>query len=265
MLDDRKTDDDGSEGELDDLLLQHSKQEREEEAEVQQLERARVRQRRLSANQDDADRVKEMQHELSKDGVREDKAENELLRPDEEKESSRQPLRPAWTNSGQRDAGDGEEAALGDDEDADDATAAAPAALRVLPALAIHNAARARVGHPGLAATPRPSHSPPSSAPPHAADAPASAAPMELDSPARSSRAAADSSQADAMATEVDDASSPPQPDSAASNGDVHGSHADDGSVKQQQQRAEAAASGAAYHNGLDSVDRRDDSALQPS
>ena len=200
LLDDHKLDDgqDGSDPELDDLL-NHSAADRDEEA-AATAAAAASRVRRLSATEEDAARVIVMQHELLKEGVREDKTENELLRPDEEKQIVRLQQQPAFADrepqlqlhhdtQPHEQRGNNQHPQLHVDP---------TAPLRVLPALALSNAGRARVGHPAHVATPRgPMQS-------HAAltralaqretddaavaeghDAPPSSAPMEVDSPAQ--------------------------------------------------------------------------------
>ena len=82
---------DGEDNDLDELLG-HSTKDREEEA----AERARILSRRRSASAEDAEKIVEMQKELRKEGVREDRAENELLDPVEEKEIQRLPAQPLW-------------------------------------------------------------------------------------------------------------------------------------------------------------------------
>ena len=75
-----------------DELLGHSTKDREEEA----AERAKIIQRRLSASAEDAEKVATMKAQLERDGVKEDRAENELLDPAEEKEIQRLPQQPTW-------------------------------------------------------------------------------------------------------------------------------------------------------------------------
>ena len=85
--------DEDSDKELDEILG-HSAADREEE-EAAERERAKAMPRRLSASQEeDIVKIADMQQQLAKDGVKEDRAENEILQPSEEKEMQRLPVDP---------------------------------------------------------------------------------------------------------------------------------------------------------------------------
>ena len=158
-LGDSKRMEDDSDKELDEILG-HSANDREEE---EAAERAKSLPRRLSASQEEElVKIAEMQHELAKDGVKEDFAENEILTPTEEKEMQRQPVDPIvlLSNSPSKKATtdshmdvDSLKAAV----EGSDATADHLPHI-TLPVLA-HTPGRVS-GHPAHVATPRASVSP---------------------------------------------------------------------------------------------------------
>ena len=204
---DSKRMDDDSDRELDEILG-HSANDREEEA----AERAKSMPRRLSASQEEEIvKIAEMQHHLAKEGVREDKAENEILQPSEEKEMQRLPVDPIVLTTTKKaadnhmdidslkTAGDGGEGTTGH-----------------LPhiTLPVLTQSHARVsGHPAHVATPRASVSPHSFAQLLPADDSSGQgggnAPMEVeeatdDSQTSDAAAAPESDASESMLTEDD-------------------------------------------------------------
>ena len=151
---DSKRMDDDSDRELDEILG-HSANDREEEA----AERAKSMPRRLSASQEeDMAKIAEMQQQLARDGVREDKAENEILQPSEEKEMQRLPVDPIVLNTTKKatDVHMDVDSLKTTGESSDATTAHLPHIT--LPVLT-HSHARVS-GHPAHVATPRASVSP---------------------------------------------------------------------------------------------------------
>jgi len=234
---DSKRMDDDSDRELDEILG-HSANDREEEA----AERAQSMPRRLSASQEeDIVKIADMQQQLAKDGVREDKAENEILQPSEEKEMQRLPVDPIVLATPKKPATDShmDVDSLKAAGDGNDASSGAGHALPhiTLPVLT-HSHARVS-GHPGHVATPRASVSPHSFAEQLLSTDGSSgqgqgggSAPMEVEestneSPASDTAATAASDAGESMLTEDDQPAAPlsTADESGAAQADKNGAH----------------------------------------
>ena len=220
-LADSKRMDDDSDRELDEILG-HSANDREEEA----AERAaKSMPRRLSASQEEEIlKIAEMQQQLAKDGVKEDKAENEILQPSEEKEMQRLTVDPIVLTTTKKAADNHMDVdSLKTASDGSDATTSHLPHI-TLPVLT-HSHARVS-GHPAHVATPRASVSPHSFLPADdSADQGGGSAPMEVEDnnndtqPTDTTAVTSSSDAGESMLTEDD------QPAVAI------GSAADDGSV----------------------------------
>jgi len=196
--DSKRMDDDESDRELDEILG-HSANDREEEA----AERAKTMARRLSAShEEDIVKIAEMQHELSKEGVKQDHSENDILTPTEEKEMQRLPVDPIVLATIKKPSPDTHMdvdslKAAGDSSDATDSgsdsgSGGGSDGSGVLPHITLpvltHSHARVS-GHPAHVATPRASVSPhsfaasllPLSSPAESSGQGGGSAPMEVE------------------------------------------------------------------------------------